>query len=269
MSDGMKLFDILLKYLIKPLQQQEMQQNLSHTALHTRKLPGMDERKTSSAPWPDPPQLPDWDAVIVPEEAPTNGHYHLTAEFACVMQKIVLLGPEDDDDADMLKAYQEIHGTMSLAVYLHGFQLVNEILPEMVKSAQAAQDSAHKEAQLQTTLKAVVDSGLDVKGWLRLSLQSAAKQYDSHAAQQKLTLPQEKMMEEWIKVLRRRSVPLSLAAVTEHTSHVVGEEVLINWACSEEVTVHTGWKCNSVEDTDYTHTQHYTHKPSSSWGDIM
>ncbi|KAK0439986.1 uncharacterized protein EV420DRAFT_1650658 [Desarmillaria tabescens] len=82
---------------------------------------------TNSEPWPDPPQLPDWDTVIVPNEALTDGYYPSTAQFAHIMQKLMLLGPEDDDDAEMLQAYEEIYGTMSLAVDLHGFQLINEV----------------------------------------------------------------------------------------------------------------------------------------------
>ncbi|KAK0439985.1 uncharacterized protein EV420DRAFT_1650657 [Desarmillaria tabescens] len=88
----------------------------------------------------------------------------------------------------------------------------------MVKSLQAAKEAAEKEAQLQIALKAVIDSGLDGKGWPKLSLQAAAKQYD------------EKVLADWIKVLGKQGIPLSLEAVTEHASHIVGEEVSVNWA---------------------------------------
>ncbi|KAF8220484.1 hypothetical protein L208DRAFT_1062861, partial [Tricholoma matsutake] len=36
---------------------------------------------------------------------------------------------------------------------------------------------------------------------------------EAHAAQQKLTPPQEEILKEWIKVLRKRGVPLDLSAV--------------------------------------------------------
>lgn len=118
----------------------------------------------------------------------------------------------------------------------------------MVKSVQAAKDTAEKEAQLQSALKAVIDSGLNGKGWPKLSLRAAAKQYnvsystltarwngrktctESHAEQQKLTPPQEKVLTDWIKVLGKRGIPLSLEAVAERASHIVGEEVSVNWA---------------------------------------
>ncbi|PBK92336.1 hypothetical protein ARMGADRAFT_856322, partial [Armillaria gallica] len=72
-----------------------------------------------------------------------------------------------------------------------------------------------------------------------LSLRAAAKQYnvsystltarwngwktrtESHAEQQKLTRPQEKVLTDWIKVLGKRGIPLSLEMVAERASHIV------------------------------------------------
>ncbi|KAF8233194.1 hypothetical protein L208DRAFT_1072056, partial [Tricholoma matsutake] len=68
------------------------------------------------------------------------------------------------------------------------------------------------------------------------SLWSAARMYDvqkttltaqfngrhtcseAHAAQQKLTPPQEEILKEWIKVLGKRGVPLDLSAVGNRAS---------------------------------------------------
>ncbi|KAJ7025012.1 hypothetical protein C8F04DRAFT_934348, partial [Mycena alexandri] len=53
---------------------------------------------------------------------------------------------------------------------------------------------------------------------------------ESHATQQKLSPPQEVVLKKWIGVMAKRGVPLTLTAVAEYASSILGEDVPVSWA---------------------------------------
>ncbi|KAJ7611347.1 hypothetical protein DFH06DRAFT_1373522, partial [Mycena polygramma] len=120
--------------------------------------------------------------------------------------------------------------------------------PRKAKTAQEKAEEAAYLACVDEAITAVVASGTTPTGRPIFSLRAAAKQYDvatstltaryngrttrvgSHVEQQKLSPSQEAVLKEWIKVMGVRGVPLTMTAVAEYASAIVGEVVTENWA---------------------------------------
>ena len=112
----------------------------------------------------------------------------------------------------------------------------------------AAERAVNDEEKVQAALVAVVASGLNQHGQPFLSLRSAAQQFEvsrskltshyngrktrlgAHVAQQRLSPAQETVLSDWIKAVGRRGIPMSLVAVSQHASTVLGQPVSESWA---------------------------------------
>jgi hypothetical protein len=112
------------------------------------------------------------------------------------------------------------------------------------RAAQLAAD----ELRLKEAIVAVAESGLTAIGRPCFSVRAAAKHYnvphttlqaryngrltraESHADQQKLSPPQESVLKDWVKVMGKRGVPLSMTAVAEYAASIIGKDVPVSWA---------------------------------------
>ncbi|KAJ7038921.1 hypothetical protein C8F04DRAFT_1179257 [Mycena alexandri] len=119
--------------------------------------------------------------------------------------------------------------------------------PRKPKTAQSKAEDAAREAWTQEAITAVAASGLTPSGRPVFSLRAAAKQYnissttltarwnsrttrvESHVERQKLSPAQELVLKEWIKVMGVRGVPLTMTAVAEYASVIVGEEKITKY----------------------------------------
>ncbi|KAJ7031848.1 DDE superfamily endonuclease-domain-containing protein [Mycena alexandri] len=96
--------------------------------------------------------------------------------------------------------------------------------------AELAADKIH----LKEAVKAVTQSGLTNAGHPKFSLRAAAKHYDvprsTLQARYNGRLTGELVLKKWIGVMAKRGVPLTLTAVAEYASSILGEDVPVSWA---------------------------------------
>ncbi|KAJ7681298.1 hypothetical protein B0H17DRAFT_1138593 [Mycena rosella] len=116
-----------------------------------------------------------------------------------------------------------------------------------LKKKIATQDIAD-EKNFREAVVAVVTSGLTPTGRPRFSLRAAANQFnvsstiltaryngrgtrkEGHESQQKLSKPKEVVLKEWIGAMGRCGLPLTLTAIAEYASFIVGDDVKVSWA---------------------------------------
>jgi hypothetical protein len=112
----------------------------------------------------------------------------------------------------------------------------------------AAERAADDEEKIRAALVAVVASGLNQQGQPCLSLRSAAAQFDvsrskltawyngrktrvaANVGRQRLSPAQETVLSDWIRAVGRCGIPMSLPAVAQHASTILGEPVSESWA---------------------------------------